>query len=560
MIAARRTSRRVCERRHDAVNSPSPPHNRLAPDLLLALLLAGVVAFAGGWPLLSAVPSGDDWSLIALVRHVNTPLDLYRYDHSFIYFYRPHALLLWWSSVALFGESWSAHYALNLFLHALNAALAGVLVRAVDGRSLPAACVTLLFAAHPTALGAAFWLSDRFDLLCTAGVLGALLAAERSLRGGRLAPLALGLCALLAAGSKEIGLVLVPALLLRLALHRERPWRWRLGLFALVALPMAAVFAARHAVLLDARITTGLADPVADIARGTWLWLATAPAAFLPGLPRVLQFALALGAAGAVAFAIALALRRGVPHAAPLAVAAALVVAPAPLLAPVTHFVLDSPLALSMAINFRFFYLPLAFAGVALALAWPRPRDANGRVPALIAVASLLVLLPTMLITARGAAQTWRDGTGGTELTLARAAAGALAARADLPARCRVFILGTGARTPTFLHYADVTIKSLLAPDAAAMRCVIGGERVPWYQLVRESPCDDHAWKPLQPNVVRGAAVAARRVGGLCAHFFRAPDLATAVADPLARFFRFDDGVLVELPRAEAARHWEPTP
>jgi hypothetical protein len=534
-----------------------PRLRRMLPAWWLAAL---ALALAGAWPLLGAAPAGDDWSLIALVRLVDSPLDLYRFDHSFIYFYRPHAMALWWASVAALGDAWGLHYALNLALHAGCAALVAAYVHTVDGRRLPALVAGALFAAHPAALGAAAWLSDRFDLLCSLAVIGALLAAELALHGRRLAPFALVACAFLAAGSKEIALVLVPALALRLLLDDGHAWRWRLGLFLAAVLPMAVVFAARQAVLLDARVTTGLADPVADVAQGTLLWLVAAPTALLPGFPRALQVTVALALALAILAALVLAWRGRDPRFAPLAVAGALVLAPAPLLAPVTRLVLESPQALALTINYRFFYLPLALALVALALSWPRGMSWPRRAGALAVVTLALAAVPAMLWRAHGQASTWRDSTRSPEMAMLRTAADTLATAGDVAPRCRLYLLGTSTEAPTFLHYVDVAVKSLLPRESPVMACAILGERVPWHHLVRETPCAHDDWAPLAPVLLRGERVAPRAVGGVCAHFFEAPRRDAALADARARFFAFDAGVLVERTREQAAIDWVATP
>src|SRR5690606_18147798 len=102
---------------------------------------------------------------------------------------------------------WEGHpggfHVTNLALHGVVACLVFLTLRRWSGREGAALVASLVWAWHPTKTEAVVWISGRTDLLCTMGLLVAVLGAGRRFRGERFAlPLeALGVA--LAFSSKE---------------------------------------------------------------------------------------------------------------------------------------------------------------------------------------------------------------------------------------------------------------------------------------------------------------------------------------------------------------------
>jgi hypothetical protein len=120
----------------------------------------------------------------------------------FFSYYRPLGFLDFAIDLALFGARPAGFHAANVALHALNAVLVFIVAR----RLLPApaaALAAVLFAAHPSNQEAVYWISARFDLLATCGVLVTLILATR---GGLAWPLLAMLSFALALLSKEAAL------------------------------------------------------------------------------------------------------------------------------------------------------------------------------------------------------------------------------------------------------------------------------------------------------------------------------------------------------------------
>lgn len=69
--------------------------------------------------------------------------------------------------VELFGLRPGPHHAVNAALHAANAALLFLLLRAATGRALPSALAAALFALHPLHVESVAWVSERKDVLST---------------------------------------------------------------------------------------------------------------------------------------------------------------------------------------------------------------------------------------------------------------------------------------------------------------------------------------------------------------------------------------------------------
>ena len=149
-------------------------------------------------------------------------------------YFRPLVFLSWWLEVQVFGRLSST------ISHAVNVAafyLLGLVIFSFMRRLLTlkfqtpwatplAAFATAVYLLHPANVEVAAWVAGRFDLLATLFIFLALrLQLGGPARGWRL--LAIGLCALLALGAKETGLLLLGfSLLLDLYQRQDgqRPW------------------------------------------------------------------------------------------------------------------------------------------------------------------------------------------------------------------------------------------------------------------------------------------------------------------------------------------------
>lgn len=159
----------------------------------------------------------DDFALIH-VASTSTLAQIFTQPH--FAFFRPFAFLLTKAHFALSGWNGPAAYiGFSLVVHAINALLVAVLARQLSERATwrQAALAALFFVLSPWAAESFLWMSGRFDLLATFGVLVSLvcgLVVCRTQNGGiaLLAALAGCLGQSLGVFSKELAVV-TPALL-----------------------------------------------------------------------------------------------------------------------------------------------------------------------------------------------------------------------------------------------------------------------------------------------------------------------------------------------------------
>jgi len=131
--------------------------------------------------------------------------------------YRP----LFWLSLfidrAIWGLNASGFHATNVVLHLVNGNLGFALLRRLKMPVLPAAAVCLLWLSLPINTEVVAWVSGRSYALCSLFILICLLSALNSIRHGglmwQLACFAAAACAIL---SHELGIVILPLLLLLL--------------------------------------------------------------------------------------------------------------------------------------------------------------------------------------------------------------------------------------------------------------------------------------------------------------------------------------------------------
>ena len=135
---------------------------------------------------------------------------------SYQYNWHPLTWLSHALDVQLFGLDAGRHHQVNACLHALNAALLFLALRALTGRHWPSALAAALFALHPLRVESVAWVAQRKDVLAGTFFCLTLLAYARHARApsrGSMAVVALALAAGLMA---KPTLVTVPFLLLLL--------------------------------------------------------------------------------------------------------------------------------------------------------------------------------------------------------------------------------------------------------------------------------------------------------------------------------------------------------
>jgi tetratricopeptide (TPR) repeat protein len=266
------------------------PHSRAAfPPAAAAFLLVAIViaigyAHTAGYP-----PVFDDYDSIvnnAALDRPGDPAALWRFRPSRVVTYLSLAL-----NVAITGRSPAGLRVVNLLLHLACALLVGGigahLTRRLSRSGASAAArppvspataglvAALLFAAHPLATQAVTYLSGRSVVLASFLELSSIALYLRARERGGFASAALsGLCALLAALTKEMTVALPAAIaLLELALRRSEPSRERPraawpALYLLV-LPLVAWAAHLPSAALG-RAAEGFRE-TADIDRATYL-------------------------------------------------------------------------------------------------------------------------------------------------------------------------------------------------------------------------------------------------------------------------------------------------
>jgi hypothetical protein len=131
----------------------------------------------------------------------------------------------------------------NIILHAACALMVYGLTRHVMGKGLPAIFAALIFALHPVQTEAVAYISGRADILVTFFIVGAMLAAFRSVAAKDEAALLwhrLSLASFIAALlSKEVAITLpflIFAMVPAMSRQRKSGYLWILGLYALLRL------------------------------------------------------------------------------------------------------------------------------------------------------------------------------------------------------------------------------------------------------------------------------------------------------------------------------------
>ncbi|KAB2841116.1 MAG: hypothetical protein F9K47_12050 [Burkholderiales bacterium] len=486
----------------------------LAASLLVGAALLSLAAF---WPILKAHYFLDDYAFVAIARNTDHPLSYFINSHfPGGVFYRPSAMLAWWVTIA--GEFGTpAQFFSDWVLLGLAALLLGWVLRLNEvSRSIAYAAATL-FAVHPIAVTAAAWLSNRFDLLATIGLLLALAGASRWRRlGGGAGLLLTGLGTLLAVTGKELGFI-TPMVVW--AIVAGNPLRRLVTAPVLLSGALAtAVFALRAALLPGTQRILYPRGILGAIQDGTAIWLNYFPdfLIFHADAPRPLIFVLAALFLAALVIATWLLWQRARRGDAPAGQAywplmgAGLMILAATMLiqSPTLSFsTLGSPTAKAFEgfpfFAARFYYLSfigliLLAAGLGSAVFLARDRLPNRAVAArpwltagLAALALALALHWVWQSRIQG--RLWKGFSTGVNRDLAQSAAKAVEGLGDIADRasgtCHYYLLGTIETMPTFWAFSDAIVKSKVTPEAARRlrHCYISTERTPWYYVIHNA-------------------------------------------------------------------------
>jgi hypothetical protein len=241
------------------------------------LLLTALVVVAAPF-VLEFHFSGDDYELIRAAVISSFPIDAdFRIVKGGAYF-RPLSTLSFalngWISP---GQPWSYHL-FNLLVHALNAVLAGMLLRQLYKTRRRIALLTgFVFFLLPQGVINAYWIVGRTDLLYTTGVLGAAVSSLLFIRYGMLRYVVLMAVSFVAALlSKESGvlfplyLAAISALLLLRGV--DNPQRRRMMAAFAFSLILVAVYFAHRASIFGSVLGANDAVGIHDSGRAM-MWL-----------------------------------------------------------------------------------------------------------------------------------------------------------------------------------------------------------------------------------------------------------------------------------------------
>lgn len=476
-------------------SAPIPAPSRWPPLLTAAglALLAAIVM----WPALGAGFLQDDWDFLASATHLPTPLPYFVENYSRGYFHRPNGMLAWWLLTQSFGTDAAGHYLVQIAVHAGCALAVLALARGLGASRAAAVTVATLFVVHPGSVATSLWLSNRFDLLATLGLLLCLrqLATSNLARPAALAGVAV--LAWLAVGAKESGLLVLPLALGVLWLRPELSKGLRLRAFGAVALPVAAWFAMRLLVL-GADDVTGQRD-LGILGRqftgGVSLWFQYLPQALgldaAPWVGRmVLGCLLALGLIGISA-------GRRHPAARRAWLGLSMLLLPPLIQWPVVHVALAMPDALAISVSLRFYFL--ALCGAALLLSAGLDALLAARLPAVpagrLAVAAVALLALPLAMDAHRRSQAWTADTANPGALRMEAALASRFAEHAGGAGCKLVF--KGAQGPNLPGFADHVAKAQLPRRHPAVDSLVVTDPMPWSAIVGPAGATPEALAPL---------------------------------------------------------------
>ena len=319
--------------------------------------------------------------------------------------YHPLTWLSLMLDSTLWGDSPAGFHLTNLLLHAANAVLLLLVLRAMTGATWRAALVAAIFALHPLRVESVAWISARKD--CLAGffgllAIGAYVAYASRPTIGRYAVVAILFIASLLCKAMFITLPAILLLLDAWPLRRDKPWR----ALAIEKLPLLVIAAAAGLVTLAAQQAGGAVATIerysvlhrvanATVAYVSYIRKMLAPtdlAAFYPHWRTVAVGLVAIAIAALAMLTILAFLRRRTSPALAIGWLWFLIT-----LIPMIGLVQVGGQALAD----RYTYLPMI--GLAIAIAWSLPA-----MPRIIVPASFIVLLSLALLTRQQIGH-WRD-------------------------------------------------------------------------------------------------------------------------------------------------------
>lgn len=492
-------------------------------------------------PLLDAGFQAEDFSWLALARHLDTPLAPFYENVALAYFYRPIGLMFWELCTWLGNTDPWMHNLLDLLLHGTNAVLVGSLAARLTRNRGIGIVAGVLFACLPATSATALWTSDRFDPVCLFFGLLALHAFDRALAGSRAfgfwAAASLALCL----AAKEVGFAVTAAMLVLLGWQWRATPGWRWGLLAVVAVPVIVVLTMHTTTVPSFGISLGGETSLSALLSGVGYWWLRFPAAAFGFRPVGAGICILLVLAALLVFVgVMRAIRQGIDETIRLACAGAtLLVVPAFLQWPVTKLALSDVAGLGLTINLRFYYL--AFAGCALL--WSAGiAGLRGTRSQWLLLAVSLPLAAQGFVLAHRIARDWANETRAP--TAAYLAMGkALGSRSFEPG-CRIVLQASEFR-PEFVYYADVVVKATVPRGSSVLDCAVFAGVTPFQTIVNASMCDEAAWPGLAIRRLQGIRWIAR-LENLCTLTFEAPPAADAVG--LSRFSVAADGRITPLP------------
>ncbi|MCG8466163.1 MAG: hypothetical protein MI750_15125 [Xanthomonadales bacterium] len=449
--------------------------------LFLLLLLLLLVVYL---PLLSAGFYSDDWTFLAWSRHGDGPLGFFVYDHSFTYMYRPVAMTSWWSVTQLAGLEAHWHYLFAILLH-VGSVLLGVLWLRRQGVSWVLQMLALAaLLAHPTSGATVAWLADRFDLMMSFGVMLGLFSLSYLEVRPQQASIGVLLALLIAIGSKETGLILVPIALSTLLIC-DLSIKRRVILAGSILLLTLIYFIARKLVLGSLGGITSGGGVIQAFLKGAWLWFGQLPQAFAgQGMPVWLGAGLLLVLLlGLLGFAFTASWRQRLLVLQLLFVVAGLAL----LQAPVTQIVLDQAEPFRSVVNYRFYYLAvmalvllsaylLHVLTVSNKLGWYQPAPVVLALPLIVAWVSLGFV----------GTKAWAGWTGAEARDRVLMAvketlqAPELIAISQLSETCLVRLTGAADKHTDMHGYSDLMVKAHIRRDSPLVDCVFASEKEPW--------------------------------------------------------------------------------
>lgn len=193
-----------------------------------------------------------------------------------------------WIEYRLWAAYPTGYHLTNIILHALNAILVLLLMRALGTSQRVAVLTAALFACHPMQVESVAWVAERKNVLSTFFCLGALLAYLRHRTSGAWSWYGVSLLAFLCALLSKTSTVVLPLLIL--LADRWRTGRWSVGaLLRIVPMVGLAVVAATITMAIE-RYPLSVALPARPLLAATCLWFYAgkllAPLHLLPIYPR----------------------------------------------------------------------------------------------------------------------------------------------------------------------------------------------------------------------------------------------------------------------------------